>query len=777
MLNTIRAIGIWFRVLINELANNTISVILIIILYMMLWNFPQTIDLLLVLNQNNAHSLIEVFTLEVPLYFTLLVVISFFIWNAPKYYFQENYNFVKFKNIIGFVPTNHYKNIAYNNRYAYNCKYHIRKVLPRVLGCLVMFISAFAILNAMEESQISSVFLRIINPNVALLMVVLFFVLLLEFHIYNKIKNYLLSLKKVRVYISTFIVVLFITILFLGFINNQSQEDLKYLFSANFALALIFFALAFNTQRLLSEKFKPIFYGSIIASGLLVIIIYVVFNFNPNLSRHLNPLSVLLICLLALYTISFLLVFGGKKIRFPLFTFIVLLGFLLGEFNSSRSGFDHYVLEETTSTNYERLPLEDYIYFWIVNRKEKILEAEDGTYPVLFISAEGGGSRAGLWSFLIHSYLSEKSNNKYYEDYLFSLTGASGGNVGNAMFFATAQNAILKNKKVDYKSNNNEYNYKASEIYKENYLSTSILGLLGRDLFNNVIGFLNFDNRGELLQNEWQNTYNSVFNNKDSILDRDIFSYYKSIDTTKFVPPLLFLNSSHAQKGMYSVISPTNNTAHESFSGYFDLIKELQHEKDDNASVKLNEAMRINAAFPFITPVGEIKGLGVFGDAGYYDNVGGTVTLSLFKVFNKVLQDHKDEFALLIPKLDLKKVLIYANIENESALNHEKKISQMEAPLQIILNVRSGHTKEQIQKVNDVELALVKTSIDTDFANNSNLRKSLSTSLKGIDSAKVNVIEPVLPLGRYLSGTAIKAIENCLKSNDIKSKLNHLILN
>ena len=771
IMSFVRGFGIWFKALISELANNVISVILVALLYFMLWHFPQTLDLLLVLNQNDASNFWQIFTLEVPLYFSLLLIISFFIWNAPKYYYRDNYSQVKFKNVIGFVPTKHYAKILMSKRYSYNCKFHIRKVLPRILGCLVLFMSAFAILNAMEHFGIKSDIEKLLNPFNTFAVIALVLILLLEYNTYCFVKKMVIKIPKKKYIISIILFLLFLLIIGLGATNNQAEEDLSLLFVANLALAFIFFIVAFNTKSLFTAWMKPFFYGGIIASGLLVLLVYIVFNFNPNIARELNPLSVLLICLIALYTISFLFVFGGKKIKFPLFTFVTLLGIAMAECNANRDGFDHYILDEEVYGEENRMALKEYVHDWIVNRKDKIEQAEDGSYPILFVSSEGGGSRAGLWAFLIHSYLSEHSNNSYYEDHLFSLTGASGGGAGNAMFFATAQQAKFDETEVNYRKKNG-FKYKASTIYSKNYLSSSLVGLLGRDLFKSMLTLFPFDNRGELLENEWQEAHKEAFGTKEYNLEKEVLSYYVKSDTLGFVPPLLLMNSSHAQTGRYSVISPVDFNDSSIFSGYYDFIKKLKKEKGEKHSIKLVEAMRINAAFPYLTPAGEVKGLGLFGDAGYYDNIGGTVTTSLMYVFKEVINE-TPEFETIKNKINLKSVLIFTDLSNERMEGYQSSpISQLGAPLQTLMNVRSGHTKEQIAKLDQVALPLQRSYIIPSTKTSTMVQEKLR-SLKSEQSDSIN---PILPLGRYLSGTAIQAIEKSLELKDIKSRLDSLLL-
>lgn len=762
----IRAFGIWFKLIIAELANNLISVLLVLLLYFMLWHFPQTLDLLLVLNQNDATNVLQAFTLEVPLYFALLLIIAFFIWNAPKYYYRENYTKVKFKNVIGFVPTNHYELIEKSNRYSYNCKHHIRKVMPRVLACIVLFTSAFAILNAMEHFGIKNELTAVLNPFNSLVLVVVMFLILLEYHVYCFISKWVRKIPKMNYIIFGTLILLFALIIALGAANNQASEDLSLLFISNIALASMFFIISFNTKDILSMRYKPIFYGGIIVSGLLVLIIYIIFNMYPESTRRLNPLSVLLICLTALYTISFLLVFGGKKMRFPLFTMVFLIAIISGEFNANKEKFTHYTLEEVKSTH-KRPTLRYYVHQWIASRKDKIAKAEDHSYPIVFISSEGGGSRAGLWAFLVHSYLEEQSGNTYYEDHLFSLTGASGGSVGNAMFLATAQSAKNNNQKIRYSNGkgkeHHHLKYKASAIYAKNYLSSSIIGLLGRDLFKNVTGLFSFDNRGKLLQQEWQRAHQEAFE-MGEILEEDILSYYKK---SVFVPPLLMMNSSHAQSGKYSVISPVDYSDVNAFFGYYDFIETLRETKGKDRSVKLVEAMRINAAFPYITPTGEVKQMGQFGDAGYYDNIGGTVTIGLMDVFQEVLET-TPEFEDIRDKIAMKSVLIYSDLDETKEVT---SISQLGAPLQTLLNVRSGHTKEMIAKLDMVSIGLKRTQILPSTQTKTSFQKTLR-SFKGQES---DSIKPVLPLGRYLSNTAIYAMEKWLEEDEVKTKLDDLL--
>ncbi|MEW7277014.1 hypothetical protein ABW636_00285 [Aquimarina sp. 2201CG1-2-11] len=114
--------------------------------------------------------------------------------------------------------------------------------------------------------------------------------------------------------------------------------------------------------------------------------------------------------------------------------------------------------------------------------------------------------------------------------------------------------------------------------------------------------------------------------------------------TSQNIPPLLLINTTHTQTVGYKVISPVTYTHLRPLTGINDFINDLQISHPDK-SIGLLTAMRINAAFPFITPVGEVRKVTKSGksyadqytDAGYYDNIGGGVSKGVEEVFRKVL--------------------------------------------------------------------------------------------------------------------------------------------
>ncbi|WP_299189570.1 hypothetical protein [uncultured Aquimarina sp.] len=752
--------NIWFKNLLRELSNNLISLFFIGFVYLALWHFPQTVDLLLILNQADT------FLLEVPLYFSLLITAAFLIWNAPKYFYFHNYKDITLTNLIGFIPNQHYRfqDRSESASYTYVTRIHMRKTLPRILAILLLAISALSILNAMELFGLENTYTEFLNPTNTLIFIIFLLLLLSEPKLYKVLKDFLNRSAKTKFFVFILSIGLMVLIISLGTLNTQTEKDLGNLFLSSSALVLLFFTLSFNSYWFLKRFPKKLFYTFILMSGFIMLMTFLLFNFYPSLVTGINPLSVLILSLLSLFMICFILILIGKKIRLPLLSIVTVFCVFSAKFFSDTS--DHYQLN-LMETHVNRPSLDTYIYYWLKSR-ENIINDSETTFPIIMVSAEGGGSRAGLWAFLVHSYLYENTNGDYFEKHLLSLTGASGGGVGNSMFFAEARNTSLQGKKSRFKIEENTQvpivDYKASSIYKENYLSVALLSLLGRDLFKEVTSLFKFKNRGQLLEEQWIEAHEKYFldSKGKSIIDKEFLSFYDNafiLDTmdliSQKIPPLLFVNTTHTQTGNYNIISPVEYSQVKELTGMNDFLSTIQASYPNN-SIALSTAMRINASFPFITPVGEVRNTtqkdllisDQYADAGYYDNIGGRVSIGVEEVFKKVLSD---SFPLLRKKVKIKQLII----TNEEELKIAKTSTQLSAPLTTLRNVRYGHTKEVMEKLgDDYVISLKQTEIMPSSVN----------LLTGDINKEELFIKPVLPLGRYLSTVAIRSMEARLDS-------------
>ena len=751
----------WLRMLFTEVGNNMISVIIIFLFYFILWEFPQTIDLLLIFNQVDSERI-----QEIPIYYALLVLLGSIMWIGPLYFDPRVYRKMSVKGFFA-KPPQVFGAVGSQSGYSpvYYRKMHIQKTVPKLLGCLLIIISSLGVLNAFEVSEGYSP-LNISASNI-FLFTLIFFLLLLVYPVYRFIRKLLLLIPGSKISVPIILFLIVVGIVLLGVLNRQDQEDVLKLFFSNSLLALLFLAFTFLFRKIGSDATKTWIFRALLGLIIVALAAYLCFAFYTPFARRLNPLLIVLISLIAFQMLAFVLKFTGKKYKVPLVTIFIILCFFAGESIASNNSFNHFAIEPIPDME-NRISIEEHIENWFNTRKGAILSA-DKDYPVILVSAEGGGSRAGLWSFLVHSYLHEQYP-AYFSKHLFSLTGASGGGVGNAMYYVKASEVMRTNEDFSFlaeNGNSNGYMYRASELYSENFLSTSISGLLGRDLFQSIFDFFTFDDRGRLLEEQWEEAHYEHVSDftADPLLGRAFLSYFDQ-QMMKKSPPLLIINTTHIQTGQYALVSPVSFDTINELPGFKDLIFNFQEEYPD-ATFRLSTAMSLTARFPYISPVARVSGIGQFADAGYYDNIGGGVTKGLKDIIEAEWEKFKEKDSLIPADKGLNVVQLL--IKNEEQVPGLKYSTQLRAPLTALLNVRSGHTREMKEHIGDEwAINLKRTPIPPP----EELFFSLTDKSESQDTT---TITPILPLGRYMSRVAILSMEKRLENPVVKDRLDSLV--
>lgn len=762
----INPLGAWLLTVLSELKNHFIAVLLILVLFIMFWFLPQTNDLLLILNQPSNHGW------EVFFFFSSLTVFAFLISNLNDYLNPD-------AGTPRIIPMDSLEKKIHKNQdvkpfFDESERHYVKRALPKALGTSLILVTAFAVNHTFYE--IKGVYIFGIHDGYGLL----FCLLLLLFSMHQRLSQWLSGLlrkvdPKERFPIVIAVISLAV-IVFMGFFNQGgSNADIKRLFVVLMLLALFFFIVSMSySKSILWLKAKI----GIYAIGFLTIaafILYIAFFVNPSYAKNFNPLLVINISFISIFTFCTVIRFVGGLAGIPLLPIVFLIMLLLSLRTAGNPNFKHYEVSSVAvdSTSKERMQVKAHIRTWLSDRKDSICNSnKNSRYPIIFVSAEGGGSRAGLWSFLVHSYLYER-NPDYFNKYLFSLTGASEGNVGNAMFFAMAnRNRMAEERNVFTNQANGHrqgFRYKASSFFANNFLSSSLAALLGRDFMQSVTGLFVFDDRAALLEKEWEETYSAVFEHHN-LLEAPFLSIKPLPVQGKTISPLLLINTAHLQSGEYSLIAPIRfNDDLENLGVFRDFLTNFDMVVRDS-TIKLSTAMLLNARFPYINPVGKVRGDGQYADAGYYDNIGGTVTRRLKQTFKDVLQT---EFPEMVQKIEIKELVI-TNKENrihskEQSPDSVKYSSQLEAPLKLLLSATFGHPVEEKKKRKG---KVIIESMITKIPMNSG-----TAGFDGVylGSDKNDSIRPILPLGRYLSNGAIRSLEARLMNDSVCRQLDELV--
>lgn len=762
----------WVQVILLEIKFHVPAFVVILLFYLLFWNFPQTSDLQLILNQDGRHYI------QVPLFFASLVVIAFLISNVNDVI--DNFSKLKWKSLQAldpkeevFIPA--YKSGNNNPVYPEGSRKYVKRMFPKVLGTLFLLVVAFSVENAYYDIN-KDTFL--IGSGRGLFVAIILLLISLNKYLSITIRG-LMQQWKIRHSLPIILVIIGLLIVaFYGFRSaGGSEADIRRLFWSLIILALMFFIVSTSYSKyILGFKEQ---YGAkiIIALTILSFGAYVALLFYPMIfTNRFNSLSIINICIIGLFSMANTIKLIGKSKKVPLLSVVLVILTILGFITASRENFRLYDLSAIPTENNkvsQRNSLNRHIKSWINERRELIENYPDKQkFKVLFISSEGGGSRAGLWSFLVHSYLYER-NPDYFDVHTFSMTGASGGSVGNVMFYNVANYNLYNSDTISLLSEAKDkeiFKYKASSVYQNDFLSTSVAALLGRDFIASIAGFNLEKDRGALLESEWETSYQKIFNNPELSLEKEFLSM--PIQKEKKTAPLLLVNTVNVQKGEYSVISPVTFLENKKSIGVFDdFLADFDCVRPEEG-IKKSSAMSITARFPYVSPVARVEKVGQFMDAGYYDNIGGTVTRRLAEVFNEVLRDtcYTQE---LRDKIELV-FMVIANHEDKKIpdsceLKKEKKkfpyAPQIIAPLKGVLNATFAQ-KEEMEKTFGSEYIFES--------------KSMAVTLDSLQESfylnKEDPITPTLPLGRFLSKAVIRSLENNL-NGDLKVRLDTLVPN
>jgi hypothetical protein len=280
--------------------------------------------------------------------------------------------------------------------------------------------------------------------------------------------------------------------------------------------------------------------------------------------------------------------------------------------------------------------LSRYACTWLVHRVAAMARVDKipDRIPVVLVSAEGGGSRAALWTALVLGRLQERFPT--FHDAIFAMSGASGGSLGVAVYGSlvadhvdTAGDAPLT-----------QIIRPSREMLARDFLSPALASFVFTDLVRPFAGWLPWtsNDRAATLERSWEDAYGatrgcSASSDEERARCTPLARAYDDMWAGKhaYRVPLLFLNSTQVHDGRRALLYPTAVYGQpaqrvkpiQTFEQAIDLAKEL------GAPIRLSTAVGLSARFPYVTPVGNIvRGPHVlqFADGGYFDN-SATVTI------------------------------------------------------------------------------------------------------------------------------------------------------
>lgn len=239
--------------------------------------------------------------------------------------------------------------------------------------------------------------------------------------------------------------------------------------------------------------------------------------------------------------------------------------------------------------------------------------------PMVFVLCDGGGARSARWVTDVLGQMDSLSNGGFRQ-HLFTLSGASGGSVGNLVYHALLQRGVAPER----------IGQEADLVTGADLLSFTVARWMGSDLLN-----LLFPPLGDTLVGDWRPLEDRAAGVEDALIRAGRIARL-ALDTpmaTGFAQhlPLLCINTTRVQDARPAVIASFNLTGDSAFSGRLDVLAGLPA----GSAISMAASAVLSARFPYVTPGGSVPqrtcddhgqctGLrsDLFVDGGYFDNSG-----------------------------------------------------------------------------------------------------------------------------------------------------------
>ena len=250
----------------------------------------------------------------------------------------------------------------------------------------------------------------------------------------------------------------------------------------------------------------------------------------------------------------------------------------------------------------------------------------DTSYPVFFITAEGGALRTGAFTALLLARLQDSFPQFKHNIYAFS--SVSGGSVGVSFFNA------ISYLEPDTTNKTAHYNETVTKrFFSQDQLSPVIAKMFYADLLNDFWPWPieNFD-RAIALEKAWEHSYANIF---DKPTDRNVYStnFVSCYQNNKM--PAWFINTTEVETGQQCYIS---NVVADSF--LFAKDRDLLSDKI-KGGINYSTAVNFSSRFPLFSPSAALyqndDQIYHYVDGGYVENTGAKTMLEVLKSLHHVM--------------------------------------------------------------------------------------------------------------------------------------------
>jgi len=281
------------------------------------------------------------------------------------------------------------------------------------------------------------------------------------------------------------------------------------------------------------------------------------------------------------------------------------------------------------SVHLEKLSIDEYFKYWVKN----ISKGEQ----IYLVAGEGGGSRAGLWTFQVLKELKKEVKN--FHSNLFVISSVSGSSVGSSLYLNSL--AKIPNHNQNYQCIN-QIDDASLDFFSSDFVTKPLLYYLGVEPFNLLF---NSDNRNDILLENMNEKYTEFFLSKKSNECEEslkpnsyngLFNTFTAADTISKdmsgeISTVFIANSFDINQSKPAV---TSSVDLEVDNYIVDIGSKLKFPIQNDLAVNFSEM------FPFLSASASINGMDGFVhhfyDGGVYDNYGLSSILPIYRKIRKI---------------------------------------------------------------------------------------------------------------------------------------------
>ncbi len=268
------------------------------------------------------------------------------------------------------------------------------------------------------------------------------------------------------------------------------------------------------------------------------------------------------------------------------------------------------------------------------NWKEKNKTISEKKPKMIFINCSGGGMRASYLTFHALNYINNATNGDLFKKTQL-ITGSSGGMIGACYF----RELYLRGDSI-------------SEKHYQNISKDMLNPISFTITVNDILMRLQKFNDGKYIHTKDRGfTFEHILHqNTDSILNKSLNDYYLPEKNAEI--PMVFISPTITNNGHLLIVSSQKIAYMTQITdnSYFDGIEFSRlFAQQDAQNLKITSALRMNATFPYISPVVYLpsKPMLEVMDAGLKDNLGTDLSIQFIRTFKEWISQNTSGVIIL----------------------------------------------------------------------------------------------------------------------------------